>query len=55
MPAPEGTNEIVAAILAAAWFQRNALEHGANNREQFFKEYRMMLDIVRRADQADSA
>jgi hypothetical protein len=55
MPTPEGTNEIVAAILAAAWFQKEGLDQGARNREQFIKEYRAMLAIVKRADQEEDA
>jgi hypothetical protein len=55
MPTPEGTNEVVAAILAAAWFQKAGLEQGARSREQFVKEYRMMLAIVKKADQEEDA
>lgn len=40
-------NKIVAAILAAAWYQKNSLEQGANNRDQFVREYLIMLDTVR--------
>lgn len=39
-------DKIVAAILAAAWFQKFGLENSAKNREQFVREYKAILGLL---------
>jgi|AP3Bu8745761321_1050154.scaffolds.fasta_scaffold132944_1 hypothetical protein len=51
MPAPEGTNEIVAAILAVARIERHGITGGRSSQEAFVEEYKRMLDAVKKADQ----